>query len=141
MSTFADIPSPSGRYSVERHDDYGEIGMGSPAFGHLTIHGVESQLPDRLYGEAVVFSPDSRFVALEELFETTPFRTKLIVVELPRCKIFTVRVQPQGTVTPVRWDSPTRLVYSARSVGSARECLEWDAPPPTAEKRGFFRWR
>src|ERR1051325_315121 len=82
------IQSPDGKYAVERHDDFGEIAMGSPAFGHVTIHGTEGQIPDRLYGEAVVFSPDSRFVALEELYETTPFRTKLIAIELPRCKIF-----------------------------------------------------
>ena len=77
MSAFATIQSPDGKYSVEQHDDFGEIGMGSPSFGHITIHGTKAQPPDRLYGEAVVFSPDSRFVALEELYETTPFRTKL----------------------------------------------------------------
>ena len=103
--------------------------MGSPFFGHITIHGAEAQLPDREYGEAVVFSPDSRFVALEELFDTTPFRTKLVVVELPRCKIFTVRVQPQGRATPVTWATPSRLVYTTWSVGLGSETLEWEAPP------------
>src|SRR5439155_26452171 len=138
MSAFATIQSPDGKYSVEQHDDFGEIGMGSPSFGHITIHGTKAQPPDRLYGEAVVFSPDSRFVALEELYETTPFRTKLVVVELPRCKVFTVRVQPQGTATPLHWATPSRLVYTIWSVGVARETLEWDAPPPTPEKKGFF---
>ena len=138
MSAFATIQSPDGKYSVEQHDDFGEIGMGSPSFGHITIHGAKAQPPDKLYGVAVVFSPDSRFVALEELFETTPFRTKLIVVELPRCKVFTVRVQPQGTATPVRWATPTRLVYTTWSVGVARETSEWDAPPATPEKKGCW---
>ena len=126
-SSLTSIQSPDGNYAVQKHDDYGEIGMGSPAFGHLTIKGAEGQLPERLYGEAIVFSPDSRFVALEELVETRPFRTKLIVVELPRCRIFTVRLQPLGTATPLRWDSPTRLVYAIWSAGGARETLEWDA--------------
>jgi hypothetical protein len=138
MSALATIQSPDGKYSVEKHDDFSEIGMGSPCFGHITIHGTKGQPPDRLYGDAIVFSPDSRFVALEELFETTPFRTKLVVVELPRCKVFTVRVQTQGTVTPLRWSTPSRLVYSTWSVGVARETLEWEAPPPTPEKKGFF---
>ncbi len=138
MSALATIQSPGGKYSVEKHDDFGEIGMGSPCFGHITIHGAKGQPPDRLYGDAIVFSPDSRFVALEELFETTPFRTKLVVVELPRCKVFTVRVQTQGTATPLRWSTPSRLVYSAWSVGVARETLEWEAPQPTPEKKGFF---
>jgi hypothetical protein len=122
------IQSPDGKYSVEKHDDYGEIGMGSPLFGHATINGGEGQLPDRLYGEDIIFSPDSRFVALEELLETTPFGTKLIAVELPGGKIFTVRAQPKGRATPLRWDSATRLVYRTWSIGGARETLTWDAP-------------
>src|SRR6266542_4973137 len=138
MSTSASIQSLDAKFSLERHEDFGEIGMGTPLFGHLTIRGTEGQLPDRLYGEAVVFSPDSRFVALEELFETTPFRTKLIVVELPRCKVITVRVQPQGRATPVRWATPSRLVYTTWSVGAAAETLEWDAPPPPPKKKGFL---
>ncbi len=138
MSAFCTIQSPDARFSVEQHEDFGEIGMGSPLFGHITIHGAEGQLPDRLYGEAVVFSTDSRFVALEELFETTSFRTKLVVVELPRCKVFTVRLQPQGRATPVRWVTPGRLAYTTWSVGAARESAEWDAPQPTPSKRGFL---
>ena len=138
MSVFATIESPNGKYSVEQHDDFGEIGMGSPSFGHITIRGTEGQLPDRLYGEAVVFSPDSRFVALEELDQTSPFRTKLIVVELPRGRIITVRTQSQGTATPLRWATAGRLLYSTWSLGGARETLEWDAPPPTPGKTGLF---
>jgi hypothetical protein len=133
------IQSPNAKFSVEQLEDFGEIGMGSrPLFGHISIRGTDGQIPDRLYGEEVVFSPDSRFVALEELFEPTPFRTKLIVVELPRCKVFTVRVQPQGRATPVRWATSSRLIYTTWSVGGPRETLEWDAPPPPPEKKGFF---
>lgn len=139
MRAFATIQSSDGKYAIEQQDDFGEIGMGSPLFGHITIRGAEGQVPDRLYGEAAVFSSDSRFVALEELLETRPFRTKLIVIELPRCKIFTVCVLPQGRATPVRWATPTRLVYATWSVGVARETQEWDAPPPTPEKKGLFR--
>ena len=127
----APIQSPDGRYSVEKHD-YGEIGMGSPRFGRITIHGAKGQPPGRLYGEAVVFSPDSRFVALEELFETTPFRTKLVVVELPQCKVFTVRIQVRGTATPLRWESPTRLVFATWSLGSSGGTETWDAPAANA---------
>ncbi len=138
MSAFATISSPDGKYAVEQQEDFGEIGMGSPLFGHITIHGAEGHLPDREYGEAVVFSPDSRFVALEELFETAPFRTKLVVVELPRCKIFTVRVQLQGRATPVNWATPSRLVYRTWAVGLGSETLEWEAPPLDPQKRGIF---
>ena len=122
------IPSPDGKYSVLMQDDYGEIAMGSRSFGHLTITGVEASLPDQLYGDAILWSPDSRFVALEALFEVNPFRTKLVVMQLPRCKVFTVRVQPQGTVTPLRWENPTCLIYTAWSVGVPRENFQWNVP-------------
>jgi len=36
-------------------------GWQGPSFGHITIHGAKAQPPDKLYGVAVVFSPDSRF--------------------------------------------------------------------------------
>jgi hypothetical protein len=96
MNTFATIQSPDGRYSVEQQDDYGEIGMGSPAFGHIIFGGADVQFPDELFGEAVLFSPNSRFVALEQLVETRPFRTKLIAVELPRGTVHVIRLQPHG---------------------------------------------
>jgi hypothetical protein len=142
MSTSTTIQSPDGKYAVEQQDDYGEIGMGSPAFGHITFRGADVQFRDYLFGEAVVFSPDSRFVALEQLVETRPFRTKLIAVELPRGTVHFIRLQQQGTATPQRWESPTRLVYRVWSVGSAAEVQSWDAPPPAAEKKGLFSlWR
>jgi hypothetical protein len=133
MSASTTIQSPDGKYTVEQQDDFGEIGMGSPAFGHITFRGAHVQFPDYLFGEAVVFSPDSRFVALEQLVETTPFRTKLIAVELPRGTVHFIRLQPQGTATPQRWETATRLSYRVWSVGSAAEMQSWDAPSVHAE--------
>jgi hypothetical protein len=143
MSSLATIQSPDGKYVVEKHDDYDEIGMGSPAFGHISIRGADVQFSDQLFGEAVVFSPDSRFVALEQLVETRPFRTKLITVELPRGTVHFIRLQPQGTSTPQRWESASRLIYRVWSVGSAAETQSWDAPPPSPapqKKRLFGLW-
>ena len=122
------IKSPDGKYTIEQSDDFGEIGMGSPEFGHITLHGATGHIPDRLFGRTVLFSPDSRFVAVEELFEAKPFRTKLLVIELPRCKMFTVQLPPQGTATPLRWDTPAKLIYTIWSIGSAPTLCDWDAP-------------
>jgi len=138
MSTLATIQSPNGKYSVDQQDDYGEIGMGSPAFGHIVFRGADVQFRDSLFGEAVMFSPDSRFVALEQLVDTRPFRTKLIAVELPRGTVHFIRLQPQGTATPQRWESATRLIYRVWSVGSAAEMQSWDAPPLPPQKKGLF---
>ena len=139
MSTLATIQSPDGRNSIERHDDYGEIGMGSPAFGHITIHGADVQFPDCLFGESVVFSPDSRFVALEQLIEVRPFRTKLIAIELPRGTVHFIRLEPRGTATPLKWESARRLIYHVWSGSGAAEVQSWDAPPPAPEKKGLLR--
>ncbi len=142
MSMLATIQSPDEKYSVEQQNDYGEIGMCSPAFGHITFRGAEVQFPDYLFGEAVVFSPDSMFVALEQLVENRPFRTKLIAVELPRGTVHFIRLQPQGTATPDKWESATRLVYRVWSVGCAAKVQFWDAPSLAQEKTGLFSfWR
>ena len=138
MTAFAIITSPDGKYSVEQHEDFGEIGMGSPLFGHITINGTDARLSDGFYGEPVVFSPDSRFVALEELVETSPFRTRLVVVELPKGKMHLVRLQPRGTVTPLRWDGDRKLIYIEWSVGLPREQGEWIAPEPEQAKKSIF---
>lgn len=133
MKALSTIRSPDEKYAVEQHEDCCEIGMGSPAFGHITFRGAEVQFPDYLFGDAIVFSPDSRFVALEQFVETTPFRTKLIAVELPRGTIHFIWLQPQGSATPVRWDSLTQLIYRVWSVGSAPELRSWNAPAKPAE--------
>jgi hypothetical protein len=144
MTTPTTILSPDGKYAVELQDDYGEIGMGNPWFGHIVFRGADVQFPDYLFGEAVVFSPDSRFVALEQLEEGRPFRTKLIAVELPHGTLHFIRLQAKGTATPQAWESATRLLYRVWSVGSAMEMEFWDAPPPrpALKKNGLFGlWR
>lgn len=140
----AEIQSPDGKYAVTLQDDYGEIGMGSPSFGHITFRGTNVQFPDYRFGEAVVFSPDSRFVALEQLEESRPFRTKLIAIELPRGTVYFIRLQPRGTATPLRWESATRLIYQVWPKESETGIESWDAPTPSAapkKMRLFNLWR
>ncbi len=142
MIAYTTIKSPDGKYSVELMDDFSELGMGSPVFGHIVFRGANVQFPDDLFGETVLFSPDSRFVALEQLMDARPFRTKLIAVELPRGTIHFLRLQPQGTATPQKWESNTRLVYRVWSAVSAVETESWNAPPPARPigKKGWFRF-
>ena len=78
------ITSPNGLYSVKLHDDFGEIGMGSPIYGTLTLQGAQGNLPHGPYGETILVSPDSRFVAVERLSSARPYQTQLLVVEFPR---------------------------------------------------------
>ena len=44
--------------------------MGSPLFGSITFPGFAFELADRLFGEAMAFSPDSRFLAISELISS-----------------------------------------------------------------------
>ena len=120
------ITSPNGLYSVTLHDDFGEIGMGSPIYGTLTLQGAQGNLPDGPYGETILFSPDSRFLALEKL-SSAPYQTQLLVVEFPRGLVFTAAAPSEARVTPVKWLSPKTLIYSSRS--GFNECLlEWGLP-------------
>ena|SRR5687768_7915106 len=123
------ITSPNGFYSVKLHDDFGEIGMGSPIYGTLTLQGAQGNLPDGFYGETILFSPDSRFVAVEKLSSARPYQTQLLVVEFPRGLLFTAAALSEARVTPVKWLSPKTLIYSSRS--GFNECLlEWSPESP-----------
>ncbi len=66
MSTSAIVQSPDGNYSVEKQEDFGEIGMGHPASRHITLRGADVQFADFLFGESIIFSSDARFVAFEQ---------------------------------------------------------------------------
>ena len=122
--------SPNGLYSVEMHDDFSEISMGSPVYGTLTLKGARGNLPEGRYGETILFSPDSRFVALEKLTHARPYQTQLIVVEFPRGLIITAAAPSEGRVTPVNWLSPKTLVYSSWRLGYGKSLIEWNAPVP-----------
>ena len=124
------VTSPNGVYSVKLHADFGEIGMGSPIYGTLTLQGVQGNLPEGLYGETILFSPDSRYVALEKLSNPRPFQTQLIIVEFPRGLIITAAAPSKGRVTPVKWLSAKTLVYSSWRLGESNSFLEWSAPDP-----------
>ena len=122
------ITSPNGLYSVEMHDNFNEISMGNPVYGTLTLKGARGNLPEGLYGETILFSPDSRFVALEKLTHARPYQTQLIVVEFPRGLIITAAAPSEGRVTPVKWLSPETLVYSSWKLGGGPLLLEWNSP-------------
>jgi hypothetical protein len=86
------IFSPNGKVYVEFGEDFGEIRMGSPEFGKIQVRRVEAEakakfrlfaqaqrkevdVGDRLFSGVVAFSPDSRFVALEQLVEDHRLRS------------------------------------------------------------------
>jgi|SRR5688572_16659750 len=122
------IISPNGLYSVTLHDDFGEIGMGSPIYGTLTLQGAQGNLPGGLYGETILFSPDSRFLALEKLSNPRPFQTQLIIVQFPRGLIITAAAPSEGRVIPEKWLSAKTLVYSSWRLGQSNCLLEWSSP-------------
>jgi hypothetical protein len=114
------------------HDNFGEICMGSPIYGTLTVQGAQGNLPDGLYGETILFSPDSRFLALEKLSNPRPFRTQLIIVEFPRGLIITAAAPSEGRVAPAKWLSAKTLVYSSWRLGDTNCLLEWSSPDSLA---------
>lgn len=140
------IYSPNGEVYVEFGEDFGEISMGSPEFGEIRIRRVDDVEKDefrlfakkkepnvvdfgeRLFSGAAIFSPDSRFVALEQLVEGRPLRTQLMVVNVERGKIFFAAAPSIGTVTPVRWEGWNKVVYSEWQYYGQPVLREWLVP-------------
>jgi hypothetical protein len=140
------VMSPDGHYMVEFGDDLGEIRMGSPWFGRIRIieldpHKIERrwaffrtksrreiEFGERMFGETVLFSPDSRFVALEQLLEDHVLRTQLVVVELKQSKVFLPDAPPGERAIPARWEDNNRLIYFVTTHSWRREERIWHVP-------------
>ena len=75
--------SPDGQREVAT-SNYFEVRMGSPLFGSIEVRGGLAATAGRLFGEAMSFSADSRFLAIEEYLSTsgTGPHTRVVVFDL-----------------------------------------------------------
>lgn len=144
------IISPDRRYAVQFDLNLGELRMGSPSFGPIRI--IDTQPPqkagffaqllqqhsrapgidfgERLFGETVLFSPNSNLVALEQLLTEPRLRTQLLVVDLSKWKIFFIDAPPLSTAVPMAWQSNDTLAYLISDVSGRREQRTWKLPVP-----------
>jgi hypothetical protein len=131
------MTSPDSQYEVVKHD-YGEVRMGSPAFGRIEIRGASFDTSGQEFGEPMAFSPDSRFLATELLVGTTPDpHTRAVVFDFKRRRQIIVHDQHPGFVRRFAW-SPDGLltIVSWSHLAGEREHL-WQSPPP--KPRSFLQ--
>src|SRR5262245_12096154 len=96
------MTSPDGQYEVVMHD-YSEVRMGSPEFGSIEIRGAALDTSGE-FGVAMAFSPDSRFLATEQLVGTVPGpHTRAVVFDFERRRRIIVHDQNPGCIRRFSW--------------------------------------
>jgi hypothetical protein len=111
------MKSPNGLREVIR-SDYSEIRMGSPLFGQLTVRGGEAITGDLLYGEAMAFSVDSRYLAVSQLVvapSITEPHTRVMVFDLDLGASTAVHDQNPGFIKSLGWSPDGTLTIHAWS--------------------------
>ena len=110
------MKSPNGRYTVKKID-YNETRMGGPLIGRIRIDGSRARTEEREFGEAMAFSPDSRYFAVGELIGVTKDNagphTQVVVFDLELVKEYVVHDEYGGLIHDVWWDVQGSLSVTA----------------------------
>ena len=122
------MKSPDGKYEVLL-GEYSEIRMGSPEFGEIIIQGASFKLAGRQFGRAMVFSHDSRFLAVEELVDgTDDLHTRALVFDLEQNRQIIVPSPSSGFVKKFAWSEEGWLNITAWSRQTGERQYTWLAP-------------
>jgi len=101
------MKSPNGRSTVIKID-YNETRMGGPLIGRIKIEGGRAKTGEREFGEAMAFSPDSRYLAVGELVGTTKGdagpHSQVVVFDLDLGKEHVVHDEYGGLIHEVSWN-------------------------------------
>ncbi|HMP83963.1 MAG TPA: hypothetical protein PKA41_14790 [Verrucomicrobiota bacterium] len=129
------MTSPNGKYEVMTHD-YGEVRMGSPEFGSIKIHGTSLDTTGE-FGVVMAFSPDSRFLATEQLVGTIPGpHTRVVVFDFERRRRIIVHDQNPGFIRRFKWSPDGLLSFVTWSHLAGEGEHSWQSPPP--QSRSFL---
>ena len=126
------MESPDGRRTVIKRD-YREIRMGSPLFGQVRVEGGHARTGSRDFGEAMAFSPDSRYLAIDEIVGVTRDggpHTRVVVFDLELEKEYVVHDEQGGLIHEVSW-----------SVEGDLSVVSWRQPEGEIEHRDIWRPR
>lgn len=101
--------SPDQRHEVQ-WIDLGEIPFG-PAYGEIKIQG--QTLAYRVFGRTVMWSPDSRYLALQEWLSTCrsqgPY-TKLLILDFVKQQRLEASTAKGGFISPLRFEQD-KVIY------------------------------
>jgi len=123
--------SPDGRHEAAL-EWAGDVRFG-PAYYRLYVHG--RRIPRRLFGAELVWSPDSRYLLVQEWLTTSERagpHTRLVVLDLlegRECALAEVR---QGFVEPVGVEGS--LVRFRESYYAPRKTIEREQDLPPADR-------
>jgi hypothetical protein len=123
------MTSPNSQYEVVKHD-YGEVRMGSPEFGRIEIRGAPFDTSGQEFGVPMAFSPDSRFLATEQLVGTAPDpNTRAVVFDFERRRQIIVHDQHPGFVRRFTWSPDGLLTIVTWSHLAGEREHSWQTPP------------
>jgi uncharacterized protein len=130
------VISADGRRAVVK-SNYREIRIGAPSFGEIAVTGGQAATSGRVFGEAMAFSDDSRYLGLAEyagLTDDGGLHTRVVVFDLDEGTEFLAFDQPGGLIEDVRWAPDGALSVSARSPSAGPTEAEsvWTRPEPGA---------
>ncbi len=101
------MTSPNGRCTVTKID-YVEYRMGSPLIGRIQVDGGRAKTGERQFGEAMAFSPDSRYLAIAEFVGLTTGdagpHSQVVVFDLELGKEHVVHDEYGGLIHDVAWN-------------------------------------
>ncbi|HEY1174048.1 MAG TPA: hypothetical protein VGH19_21965 [Verrucomicrobiae bacterium] len=130
------MKSPNGKYEVVP-SGYNEVRMGTPLYGSVKVLGTSMDTAGE-FGEVMAFSADSRFLAVEELVDSSQGpNTHAVVFDLERKRKIIVHVQNPGIIKRLAWSAEGLLtIVTWSNMGGERE-YQWQAPKPEAP--GWFQ--
>ena len=98
------MKSPDGRRTVVKHD-YIEAPMGGSLVGQIQVDGGRAKTGKRDFGEAMAFSPDSRYLAIGEIIGDMRDRphSRVVVFDLELEKEYVVHDEDGGFIQEVSW--------------------------------------
>ena len=110
------MKSANGLYTVTKID-YNGTRMGGPLIGRIRIEGSRAKTGEREFGEAMAFSPDSRYFAIGELIGVTKDHagphSQVVVFDLELAKEYVVHDEYGGLIHDVSWDVQGSLSVTA----------------------------
>ena len=126
------MKSPDGRRTVVKRD-YSEVRMGGPLIGRIRVDGGRAKTGEREFGEAMAFSPDSRYLAIGEIVGETREgdpHSRVVVFDLDLEKEQVVHDEYGGLIHEVSW-----------SVEGDLSVVSWRYPDGETEHRDIWRAR
>ena len=125
------MKSPNGLYTITKID-YNETRMGGPLIGRIRIVGSRAKTEEREFGEAMAFSPDSRYFAIGELIGVTKDNagphSQVVVFDLDLGNEYVVHDEYGGLIHDVSFDVQGCLSVTA-----------WRYPDGESEHRDVWR--